>query len=48
VRNEFDREYEARARVEHLIGAAPGRWKDITNLVTKRNGYTSDGEGPGA
>jgi hypothetical protein len=35
VRQEFTREYEARAIVDRLIAAAPGRWKDITRLVRK-------------
>jgi hypothetical protein len=35
VRQEFSREYEARAMVDQLITAAPGRWKDITRLVRK-------------
>jgi hypothetical protein len=33
VRQDFAREYEARALVDRLIAAAPGRWKDITRLV---------------
>jgi hypothetical protein len=33
VRQEFTREYEARAMVDLLIAAAPGRWKDITRLI---------------
>jgi hypothetical protein len=33
VHREFAREYEARAMVDRLIAAAPGRWKDITRLV---------------
>jgi hypothetical protein len=35
VHQEFTREYEARAMVDRLIAAAPGRWKDITKLVRK-------------
>jgi hypothetical protein len=35
VHREFAREYEARAMVDRLIAAAPGRWKDITRLVRK-------------
>ena len=35
VRQEFTREYEARAMVDRLIAAAPGRWTDITRLVRK-------------
>jgi hypothetical protein len=35
VSYDFDREYEARAMVDRLIKAAPGRWKDITKLVGK-------------
>jgi hypothetical protein len=35
VRYDFGREYEARAMVDRLIAAAPGRWKDITKLVRK-------------
>jgi asparagine synthetase B (glutamine-hydrolysing) len=35
VRYDFTREYEARAMVDRLIAAAPGRWKDITSLVRK-------------
>jgi hypothetical protein len=35
VRQEFTREYEARAMADRLIAAAPGRWKDITRLVRK-------------
>jgi hypothetical protein len=31
----FDREYEARALVDQLMNAAPGRWKDITRLIRK-------------
>jgi hypothetical protein len=35
VRQGFTREYEARAMVDRLIATAPGRWKDITRLVSK-------------
>ena len=35
VRQEFAREYEARALVDRLIAAAPGPWKNITRLVRK-------------
>ena len=35
VHHEFGREYEARAMVDRLIAAAPGRWKDVTRLVRK-------------
>ena len=35
VRYEFTHEYEARAMLDQLIAAAPGRWKDITRLISK-------------
>jgi hypothetical protein len=35
VRQEFTREYEARAMVDRLIAAAPGAWRDITKLTRK-------------
>lgn len=35
VRQEFTREYEARAMVDRLVAAAPGQWKEITRLVRK-------------
>ena len=33
VSYDFDREYQARAMVDRLMAAAPGRWKDLTKLV---------------
>jgi hypothetical protein len=35
VNHDFTREYEARALVDRLMTAAPGDWKNITDLVRK-------------
>jgi hypothetical protein len=46
VSYDLTREYEARAMVDRLIAAAPGRWKDITTLVRKPRDHAEPAAAP--